>query len=137
MKTLLCSAFPGTGKTYFFNNSDKTVLDSDSSTFDKSQFPANYIKYIKDNIGKVKLIFISSHKIVRDALVENGLDFVLVYPSPDLKDDYIQRYKKRGNAEGFVDLLLNNWDNWMIELENQKGCRRIVLQKGQYISDVI
>ena len=36
MKTIILSAFPGTGKTYLFNNQEKlglSVLDSDSSEF--------------------------------------------------------------------------------------------------------
>jgi len=48
--TYLISAFPGTGKSYCFNNNTTwEMLDSDSSTFDKKDFPDNYIKHIKDN----------------------------------------------------------------------------------------
>ena len=46
MKTKVYSAFPGVGKTTYFNNTSKNVLDSDSSTFDKSEFPQNYINHI-------------------------------------------------------------------------------------------
>ena len=135
--TKLISAFPGTGKSYFYNNSDLNVLDSDSSTFDKSNFPQNYIKHIKDNIGKVDVILISSHKDVRDALVENNIKFTLVYPEKSLKDEYLKRYKERGNDDKFIQLLESNWENWMNELNNQKGCNHIILQSGEYISDKI
>jgi len=37
--TILISAFPGTGKSYFYKNTKLKVLDSDSSKFDKSKFP--------------------------------------------------------------------------------------------------
>ena len=67
--TLVVSAFPGCGKSHLFRNKgDKKILDSDSSTFDKSQFPENYINHIKSNIGDVDMILVSSHKEVRDAL---------------------------------------------------------------------
>lgn len=66
-QTLVISAFPGCGKSHFFReNKDKEVLDSDSSKFDKTHFPQNYIEHIKSNLGKVDIIMVSSHKEVRD-----------------------------------------------------------------------
>ena len=136
--TLVVSAFPGCGKSHLFRNKgEKKILDSDSSTFDKSQFPENYISHIKSNIGKVDIILVSSHKEVRDALKNQDINFTLVYPSSDIKDEYIQRYVDRGNDEKFVELLRKNWDNWMTELEEQNGCHKVELKNGQYLSDII
>ena len=47
--TIVISAFPACGKTYAFNNfqDSYSILDSDSSKFDKTYFPDNYIKHIK------------------------------------------------------------------------------------------
>jgi hypothetical protein len=138
INTMVISAFPGCGKSHYFrNNSDKIVLDSDSSTFDKSDFPRNYIQHIKENIGKVDIIMVSSHKEVRDELVKNGIEFTLVYPESNIKEDYIQRYIDRGSPESFIKLLNNNWKNWISELEEQTGCDKVKLKKGQYLSDVI
>ncbi len=136
--TLIVSAFPGCGKSHFFReNKNKIVLDSDSSKFDKSDFPNNYIEHIKSNIGKADIILVSSHKEVRDALVENNIKFTLVYPDKSIKDEYIQRYIDRGNSEKFVELLTKNWLTWIDELDNQIGCKKIKLNKGEYLSDVI
>ena len=133
--TKLISAFPGTGKSHYFKTSLLKGLDSDSSTFDKTKFPHNYITHIKNNIGKTDYILISSHKTVRDALVENNLHFILVYPEKSLKDEYVKRYRERGSSEQFITLLINNWDDWIDELDNQKNCDRIVLNSGEYLSD--
>ena len=138
--TLLVSAFPGCGKSHFFktkNTPSYTILDSDSSTFDKSDFPDNYIKHIKSNIGKADVIMISSHKDVRDALLKEDMKFTLVYPNRYLKDEYISRYKKRGSNQKFIELLDKNWDVWISELEEQKGCKHIQLLEGQYLDDVL
>lgn len=135
--TILCTAFPGTGKSHFYNNSDKIVLDSDSSNFDKKYFPQNYIEHIKKNIGKADIILISSHDVVRNALVKEKLDFVLVFPDISLKDEYLQRYKDRGSDENFIKLLDKNWEGWITELQNREGCKKIILKSGQYISDVM
>ncbi len=138
VKTIIISAFPGCGKSHLFRNKgDKKILDSDSSKFDKSQFPQNYIDHIKSNIGEADMILVSSHKEVRDALVDNGIEFTLVYPNKDIKDEYIQRYIDRGNEDKFVELLKNNWNIWIPELEQQKGCEKIELNRGQYLSDVV
>jgi hypothetical protein len=137
-ETLVVSAFPGCGKSHLFRNKgEKKILDSDSSTFDKSQFPQNYIEHIKSNIGEVDIILVSSHKEVRDALVNESINFTLVYPRKDIKDEYIQRYIDRGNDGKFVELLKQNWNNWTDELENQEGCEKIELESGQYLSNVI
>ena len=135
--TKLYAAFPGCGKSHYYRNSELDVLDSDSSTFDKSKFPENYIEHIKNNMGKVDVIMISSHKEVRDALVDNELPFTLVYPDKDLKGDYVARYKERGSPEKFVELISKNWYNWIGELKDQEGCEKIVLKQGEYLSDVL
>lgn len=136
-ETLVVSAFPGTGKSYFFDNSDLNVLDSDSSKFDKAHFPANYIEHIKSNIGKADIIFVSSHKVVRDALVENGIEFILAYPRVELKYEYLSRYKVRGSQDAFIQLISCNWDSWIEEMKNQSGCFRYQLGPGNYLSDYV
>lgn len=140
---LLVSAFPGTGKTYYVNSYPEYQpqdfsCDSDSSKFDKSDFPDNYIKHIKEKMSEgYARIFISSHKDVREALVNNGLEFTLVYPEKVLKNEYLDRYKERGSPEQFIKLVSDNWDNWLDELKNQKDCKHIELKSGQYLSNVM
>ena len=134
--TILISAFPGVGKSYLFKNlKDYKILDSDSSTFDKDLFPGNYIDHIKQNIGVVDIIMISTHDVVRQQLEENGLFFVLVYPDISLKDEYIGRYNERGNDDNFIKILGENWDNWIKDIEKHKGCLNIKLQSGEFLGD--
>lgn len=138
-KTILCSAFPGCGKSFIFNNekSEKKILDSDSSLFDKNNFPENYLKHITENIGKADLIMISSHKEVRDALTNANLDFLLVFPDISLKDEFINRYRERGSSEKFIEFLSKNWERFILELEHQKKCTKLKLQTGENLSDVL
>ena len=144
MMTKVYSAFPGCGKTTYFSTTNRNVLDSDSSKFDKKYFPDNYIDHIERSIAdpKVDKILVSSHKDVRDALLKKGIPFVLVYPDRSLKDEYIQRYKDRGNNDAFVKLLDNNWDTWMDEMDEMEAPKgqtlyKVKLAKGQYLTDVI
>ena len=136
--TRVISAFPGCGKSYFYRNCiNKIAMDSDSGTFDKTKFPQNYIAHIKENIGKADIILVSSHDVVRDALVRNDIEFTMVYPDISIKDEYIDRYIKRGNNEGFVELLKQNWETWIGDVEKQVGCEHVKIQSGQYLSDVL
>jgi hypothetical protein len=137
MKTKIISAFPGTGKSVYHSKHKKTTLDSDSSNFSwiideignkirNPEFPKNYIDHIKENISKYEFIFVSSHKEVRDALFENCIFFYLVYPDNRRKDEFIERYKNRGNDEKFIELVSNKWDDWMKEIWFlPDGCKHI------------
>jgi hypothetical protein len=129
MRTKIISAFPGTGKSYYHKLHPDTTLDSDSSNFSwvkdengnntkerNPNFPQNYIEHIKANIGKYEYIFVSSHKEVRDALLDNCLFFYVVYPDKEHKEEYIQRYKDRGNNESFIQLVDSKWDEWINDI---------------------
>jgi hypothetical protein len=139
MKTRIISAFPGTGKSYFYNENKSTTIDSDSSKFSwvkdekgnntkerNPNFPQNYIKHIKENIGKYDFIFVSSHKEVREALKDNCIFFYLVYPDVDRKEEFIKRYIDRGSSNGFVKLIKSNWEEWIKECEFEiYGCSNV------------
>jgi len=133
MKTRVISAFPGSVKTYYHARNFERTLDSDSSNFswikDKKgantgernpDFPNNYIKNIKENIGKYDFIFVSSHKEVRSALIENGIHFYLMYPSVEKKSEFIQRYTNRGNDQKFISMMEENWENWISEIDSEE-----------------
>lgn len=143
--TLVVSGFPGVGKTHFFNNvRDKVVFDSDSSLFSWERpgvrhpdFPSNYMEHIKSLMGEADIILVSSHKVVRDALVDAGIAFTLAYPERGAKDLYLCRYQQRGSDRSFLSLLEHNWDEWISELEGQESCTRIEMRGDQYLSDVI
>lgn len=128
MSTLIISAFPGCGKTYYFNHHRDgiKVLDSDSSQFSwiyhedgtkerNPEFPDNYIRHIKENMDKQDIIFVSSHEQVRQALYGN-VPFVLVFPVAYMKDEWRKRLIDRGSPIEFVKLIMDNWDNWI------RGC---------------
>lgn len=132
--TFVISAFPACGKSYCFNNyQDKfSMLDSDSSEFSwvkdengnntkerNPDFPNNYITHIRNNIGKVNIIFVSSHEVVRKALKDNNINTMIVYPNRNLKEEWIRRFEERGNNEGFINFISTNWYNFIDEIENE------------------
>ena len=136
MRTRIISAFAGTGKSYYNNLHPDTTLDSDSSNFSwvtndgkkvrNPDFHANYIKHIKENVGKYEFIFVSSHDVVREALLDNCLHFYLIYPSTTMKDEFVVRYTDRGSPQSFIDLLDNKWNDWILECQFcMYGCTNV------------
>ena len=126
-------AFPGMGKSYFYKkykDSGITILDSDSSNFSwvwnithtrKSNirnldFPQNYINHIKDNLDKADVIFVSSHKEVRELLIEEKIEFDVVYPKVSRKKEMLELYRDRGNNPEFIEILEKNFDDWIFEI---------------------
>ena len=86
------------------------------------------MEHIKSNIGKYEFIFVSTHKEVREALRENCLHFYLLYPYIGDKEKYIERYRERGSPPEFLDLLADQWTNWLDEcIHCTAGCTNLML----------
>ena len=151
--TKIISAFPGCGKTYCFNkykDSDIKILDSDSSEFswlkDKNgnntkernpEFPINYINHIKENIGKVDIIFVSSHDVVRKALKDNLINYILVYPTLNCKENYIYRYINRGNDISFINFISKNYDKFIKDMMGEEFPYKVELYSKETIDDLL
>ena len=152
MKTVIVSAFPACGKSYVHDNQTSeglTCLDSDSSDFSwikcpngknttigNPEFPNNYIQHIKDNVGQVDIIFISSHEQVVAALDKTDLCWVGVTPHVDCRSEWVGRFWLRGNDDNFIKFINNNWDEFTkpnYTYNNQVGS--VTLGAGNYIQD--
>ena len=144
--TVIISAFPGCGKTWCYNNVKKyKMLDSDSSNFSwlydinrkktdirNPEFPKNYIHHIKENLGKVDIIFVSSHKEVRDALRAESIPYILVFPENNMENElfYMQGYKERGSDPKFCAFIRENWSNFIDEMKMEEWPVQYIL--GSY-----
>ena len=162
MNTKIYSVFPACGKTYLYEHQedyDLKILDSDSSQFSwvltnidengdvfrgfrrvrNPDFPANYIKHIKENMGKYDYIFVSSHASVREALDREGIDFTIVYPEHSCKAEWVGRCfirDKRGESGCGADVMYDNFDNWIMEcFETGINHKEIVLSPTTYLSE--
>lgn len=152
MSTEIYSVFPACGKTWLYEHQedyDLKILDSDSSQFNwvyikgtkerNPDFPNNYIKHIKENIGKYDCIFVSSHASVREALGKEDIDFTIVYPSTNCKAEWVGRCfirDRNGESGCSAEAMYNNWEQWISEcFETGIGHKEIVLYSNEYLSD--
>lgn len=142
--TVVISGFPGVGKSFATCGSDVRILDSDSSVFSwispgvrDPLFPSNYMGHIRNNLGPADVIFVSSHDTVREALQSNQLPYVLIYPNRCLKDEYLERYRRRGSSENFVEFIANHWDEFIDSIERETYPRLVRLGPSVYVADVL
>ena len=162
MDTKIYSIFPACGKTWLCEHQedyDLKILDSDSSQFSwlytnidengnairgvrrvrNPDFPANYIKHIKENIGKYDCIFVSSHASVREALDKEGIDFTIIYPASSCKAEWIGRCfirEQKGESGCGAKVMYDNFDEWIAEcFETGIDHNEITMQSREYLSD--
>lgn len=152
MNTKIYSVFPACGKTWLCEHQedyDLKIIDSDSSSFSwirangikerNPDFPNNYIKHIKENIGKYDYIFVSSHASVREALDKEGTGFTVVYPEQSCEAEWVGRCyirDKNGESGCNPEAMYENWDQWILEcVETGLKHEEIVLSAGEHLSD--
>lgn len=152
MDTIVISAFPTCGKTYAYDHQEEwelTIADSDSSEFSwikdsdgnntkerNPEFPQNYINHINSLLGKVDIIFVSSHEDVRKAMTEAGINFITIYPYPAELNSWVGRMYLRGNNENFIKFIHSNWTDFMNEATYGKymGADTLWLKGNEYIN---
>lgn len=54
-----------------------------------------------------------------------------------MKKEMVQRYIDRGSPTGFVELIKNNWDNFINGMKNDPCPNKIELKPGEFLADVI
>ena len=148
-KAIVICGFPGVGKTSVANNR-MNILDAESSAFSwnwnpenlergrerNPEFPENYIKFIRENMEKYDFILGACHGVVRDTLKAEGIQYIIVAPKRELKNEYLIRYLQRGSDVDFIESLNENWGKFLDDVEND-GAPVIWLDAGDYLSDVL
>lgn len=143
--TIIVCGFPGVGKTTAFNQLKARgvrVLDSDSSTFNKEHFPQNYLEHISQVVseGKVDCLFVSTHALVINGLKDLGFNFNIVYPDKNLKEDYLERYRRRNSPDNLIKIISDNWSQWIDvidDLSSTKIYKFKLTNRSETLMDVL
>jgi len=155
-ETKVISAFAGLGKTTFAEKNSNRCIDLESSLWSKipimkfsefeeqefennPDFPRNYVEHIKLLIEeqKYEFILISSSIYVQEELRKNNIFYYLIYPTIDKKEEYIERFKKRGSNQKFITCITSNWDERIKHhKETKNGCINIETESN-FLEDVL
>jgi hypothetical protein len=134
---MLCAAFCGTGKTYICEKTDIKAIEIEYWKYKDKGLYKEYIEDIKKYYGKVEYIFISTDPEGLKLLHNEGFNIILIYPKNELRNEYLDRFIERDSPYDFIGVFMKYWNTWINELKEQIYCKYIVLEKGQYLYDVL
>lgn len=136
-ETKLISAFCGTGKTHICNQTDINAIEIEYWKYKEEGLKKEYLQDIKNQIGKVDYIFISTEPDGLQLLNREGYDITLIYPENELRDEYLDRYIERDSPYDFIGTFMKHWHIWINELKEQYYCKHIVLKRGEYLANYL
>ena len=99
-------------------------LESELTDIKREIFKKHKERFKKKPVGKT-------------TLNDEGFEITLVYPKNELRNEYLDRYIERDSPYDFIGTFMKHWNIWIDELKEQKYCKHIVLDKGQYLQDVL
>ena len=106
---MIIIGYQGIGKSTLSKNQFNIFIDLESSNFffEKNGMlirdPNWYIPYCKiaNHLSEQGfIVFVSSHKVVRDELKKSKRKVVAIYPALELKDQWIKKLRNRYNETG-------------------------------------
>ena len=121
---------------YIGNDLEDESLKS-TPRFLNEEWPKNYFKALKEVKDKYDYILVAD-EICNDFILNNGYEYWYVYPKRELKEEYLNRCKKRGNNEEFISWYSKLWDEWIDKCEEDKcASKKIKLNSNEYLEDVL
>ena len=66
---------------------------------------------------------------------DNKCKYYVCFPKKECKDEYIERYKNRGNNEKFISLVSENFESWIDALMNEEN--KLIMEPGEYLEDTL
>ena len=137
METKVIAAWCGSGKTFICEKTSINAVEIEYWKYKEKDLQKEYIIDVKNNIGKVDYIFIPTEPEGMMLLHNEGIEITLVYPQNELRNEYLDRYIERDSPYDFIGTFMKHWNIWIDDLKEQHYCKHVVLEKGQYLQDVI
>lgn len=83
------------------------------------------------------IVAIKSSDKVMNLLNEMGIKYYLVYPNRFAKRDFMERAVKNGYTREWIEAFFSKWDKYLEEVEEEDSAHKVVLQSGEYLSDIV
>lgn len=99
-------------------------------------WPQNYLEEILKVQKKYDIVFILANDYILHKMNNLGIQYLIAVPEENLKQEYLDRARIRGNIESFVlgfDARYDKWRNMMMSQPVEK----VYLKKGEYIEDTL
>lgn len=153
---IIIAGFSGVGKTILANKY-KNVIDLDAApyVYDDSDlqdipfearkgmnrksnplWPENYISAIKEAIKEYEIILIWDREDIIKEYIANDIDFIICYPAKDDLNNYVERYRNRGNREEYIKWKIGQYED-RISFFNSLDVKKIILDNNQTLEDYL
>ena len=101
---IIISGFSNIGKSSLSKFKDLNYIDFDTHFFRKEEgWEKMYVECLLALSSKYDYVFITTHGVMLERLNELGIEYYLVYPKRELKDEYKNRAISRNSSEEFVN----------------------------------
>jgi hypothetical protein len=134
MKNNIICGFAGIGKSYLAKH-EAGYIDLESTPFKKNW--DLYIDVAEHMQSQGYKVMMSCHKELRDKLKERNVDYIVVIPTVDYKDNYIQRYKDRGSTREFIELFEDKFEEFIREILDNEHDVYLLGKEYETLSDII
>ena len=121
---------------YTDNNAEDESLKSTARNINK-EWPDNYFKALEKVKDKYDYILIAD-EICNNFLIDKKYNYWYVYQKKELKQEYLDIFKKRGNNEEFIYWYSKLWDEWIDKCKKDKyASKKVELNSNEYLEDVL
>lgn len=135
---VIISGFSNIGKSYLIKNKNINCIDFDTCYFKKIDNWVNiYVECVLALKEKYVYVLITTYGEVLNELNKRNIEYYLVYPKRELKEEYRNRAIKRGSDKDFIEGFFSRWDTHIDDCIKNKNKNKIVLNENEYLSDVI
>lgn len=101
------------------------------------EWPTNYYKAILSEIDRKKHdVILIAPCMPFDEMRSYGIDFLLAYPDPKCKEEYMDRARNRGANEDFVKRVETKIESDFEEFLKQPN-DKIILRPSEYLEDAL
>lgn len=107
---MIICGYAGTGKSTAAKKF-VGVVDLESTPFQKDW--ETYARVAKHMSDQGYVVLVSCHNELRETLFKENIEYLVVYPGMDQKEEYQKRYEGRGNSEAFIRMQMSHWSEWV------------------------
>lgn len=135
---IVCGFF-GIGKSSVTKHRpDVSFYDLDASHFKKEPgWEKMYVDCAMALRHDYDVVAIKSSDKAMDRLNELGVSYYLVYPNKFAKRDFIERAIRNNYSREWIETFFSRWEDYIEEVEDEENAKKIVLQSGEYLSDIV
>lgn len=117
---------------------DISFYDLDATHFKKEPHWENlYVDCALALRHDYDIISVKSSDKVMARLAELGVEFYVVYPNRYAKRDFMERAVKNGYSREWIQNFFSRWEEFIEEIEQEENSHKIILQNGEYLSDIV